>query len=211
MSSKTSSKSSFMKHIEKYYATVPNLLALFRLLLVPILWIIALLGYSKLVALGLILAGLTDALDGQLARRLNQVTKEGARIDSLSDNLLLTSTVIWLLILKPQVFRDNTLLYILVIVVYLIVISVGWIRFRRIGNLHLYSTRAAVVIGYIFLVHTFLFPEYSKTLFYATVIAQLVASAEILAVLLTREYVDEYIGSILLWRNRSKKKLPPEK
>ncbi|WP_041424362.1 CDP-alcohol phosphatidyltransferase family protein [Thermobaculum terrenum] len=200
-----------MKHIEKYYATVPNLLALFRLLLVPILWIIALLGYSKLVALGLILAGLTDALDGQLARRLNQVTKEGARIDSLSDNLLLTSTVIWLLILKPQVFRDNTLLYILVIVVYLIVISVGWIRFRRIGNLHLYSTRAAVVIGYIFLIHTFLFPEYSKTLFYATVIAQLVASAEILAVLLTREYVDEYIGSILLWRNRSKEKLPPEK
>ena len=47
----------------------------------------------------LLLAGLTDAIDGPIARRLNQRTKLGTLLDPLADKLLLTSGFISLSIL----------------------------------------------------------------------------------------------------------------
>jgi len=72
--------------------TVPNQLTFLRLGFLP-LFIILVLYRHYPWALGiLVLAALTDALDGLLARSLNQKTALGAYLDPIADKLLLSSS-----------------------------------------------------------------------------------------------------------------------
>ena len=79
--------------------TVPNVLTMFRLALVPVFWVL-MLGYRlDFWALGaFVLATLTDVLDGFLARRFNQVTDFGKLMDPLADKLMVLSVLATLLI-----------------------------------------------------------------------------------------------------------------
>lgn len=70
---------------------IPNALTLLRILLIPIFLVVFYLPYhwSYLVsALIFGLAGLTDWLDGYLARKLNQSTPFGAFLDPVADKLM---------------------------------------------------------------------------------------------------------------------------
>jgi cardiolipin synthase (CMP-forming) len=72
--------------------TVPNQLTFLRLAFIPF-FIIAIKYEHYAVALGiLIVAGLTDTLDGFLARGMNQRTPLGAYLDPIADKLLLSSS-----------------------------------------------------------------------------------------------------------------------
>lgn len=71
--------------------STPNLLTLLRLFFIPFI-IIAIVDRQPRLALGLFLvAGLTDALDGLLARALHQRTRLGQYLDPIADKLLLSS------------------------------------------------------------------------------------------------------------------------
>ena len=74
--------------------TAPNQLTLFRLLLVPCLVILVLYGFNGIALIVFIVAGVTDALDGLMARRMGQRTTLGAWLDPMADKLLLVSTFI---------------------------------------------------------------------------------------------------------------------
>jgi cardiolipin synthase (CMP-forming) len=74
--------------------TVANQLTLLRMLLIPgfvLLVVYAHLGWALFV---LAVAGVTDALDGLIARRAGQKTTLGAWLDPMADKLLLTSAFI---------------------------------------------------------------------------------------------------------------------
>ncbi len=70
---------------------LPNLITLLRLLLIPVVVLNLLEGHYKQALLFFILAGLSDALDGFLARSLNQKTLLGAILDPIADKLLVNS------------------------------------------------------------------------------------------------------------------------
>ena len=73
---------------------VPNLLSFLRILLVPVfLWL--LLDQLFLAAIAVLaFAGLTDFLDGFLARKLNQTTKLGKMLDPVADRLYIFATLL---------------------------------------------------------------------------------------------------------------------
>jgi cardiolipin synthase len=73
---------------------VPNLLSFLRILLVPVfLWL--LLDELFLAAIAVLaFAGLTDFLDGFLARKLNQTTKLGKMLDPVADRLYIFATLL---------------------------------------------------------------------------------------------------------------------
>ena len=74
--------------------TIPNLITTLRFILTPI-FIIYLLDDRLLSALIVfIIAGLSDGVDGFLARALNQKTNIGAYLDPLADKILLISAFI---------------------------------------------------------------------------------------------------------------------
>lgn len=77
-----------------------NFVSLLRLLLTPVVIWLLLEGEPE-AALGLFLfAGLTDVLDGMIAKRFGQVTELGAYLDPVADKALLASTFITLGVLQ---------------------------------------------------------------------------------------------------------------
>lgn len=78
--------------------TIPNLLSIFRMGLIP-LFIITLVDDHPTRALAIFLvAGLTDALDGFIARFWNQQSHLGTYLDPMADKLLLVSAYVMLAI-----------------------------------------------------------------------------------------------------------------
>ena len=79
---------------------IPNILTLLRILLTP-LFVIFLLKHLYFFALIVFtLAGISDGLDGFIARYLNQRTTLGAYLDPIADKLLLTAAYASLAILN---------------------------------------------------------------------------------------------------------------
>ena len=79
------------------FRTAPNLLTLLRICLAPFLVAAILEGRFALGFALFIVAGLTDALDGTLARLLKQRTMLGAYLDPVADKLLLSTLFLVLL------------------------------------------------------------------------------------------------------------------
>jgi cardiolipin synthase len=75
--------------------TIPNLLSGLRLVGVPVFLWLALGPHADWVALGvLVFAGVSDYLDGQLARALGQTSRLGALLDPLADRLYILATLV---------------------------------------------------------------------------------------------------------------------
>jgi cardiolipin synthase len=112
----------------------PNLLTFLRLCLVPFL-VIAVLESHYLTALCLfVVAGLSDGLDGPLARMLKQQTQIGEYLDPITDKLLL-STLFLVLMHENLVPRRVTILVFsrdlgILIIASLLYISLGMRDFR---------------------------------------------------------------------------------
>jgi cardiolipin synthase len=74
--------------------TLPNVLTVFRMALIPVF--VSLLFYQKfLLALGVfIVAGITDGLDGLLARRFHQQSPLGRILDPIADKMMLVTSFV---------------------------------------------------------------------------------------------------------------------
>lgn len=108
---------------------IPNILTVFRIVLVPVFLYLVYENQLRLATIVFITAGITDAVDGAVARAFGFRTELGALLDPLADKLLLSSSYImltyagflplWLAI--PVIFRD-------------LVLFTGVIMFRRAGR-----------------------------------------------------------------------------
>lgn len=77
--------------------TIPNLLSVVRIVLLPVfLWLVLVPEADVLALLVLVVSGVTDYLDGKLARRLNQTSKIGAILDPVADRLYILAVVVGL-------------------------------------------------------------------------------------------------------------------
>ena len=75
---------------------IPNILTIFRIVLTPVLVIFLMNKRFDLAFMVFAMAGLSDGLDGFLARVMNQKTKIGAILDPIADKALLASSYITL-------------------------------------------------------------------------------------------------------------------
>lgn len=82
--------------------SLPNLLSLLRMGLIPLFVIAVLRGEPVKALLVFAAAGLSDALDGFLARVLDQRSLLGAYLDPIADKLLLTTAFIVLTVRGPS-------------------------------------------------------------------------------------------------------------
>ncbi|WP_233842744.1 CDP-diacylglycerol--glycerol-3-phosphate 3-phosphatidyltransferase [Dyella sp. 2HG41-7] len=78
---------------------LPTWLTLFRVALLPVMVLVFYLpfrGHNITAAIVFALAGITDWLDGYLARRLNMISKFGAFLDPVADKLMVAVTLFML-------------------------------------------------------------------------------------------------------------------
>ena len=111
--------------------TVPNQITLLRLGFLPIF--LTLIAYQRYrwALLVLVVAGLSDAIDGLLARRLNQRSSLGAYLDPIADKLLLSSSFI-ILAYKTRIAWWTTIIVIsrdiLMVTVAIVIILISGYR-----------------------------------------------------------------------------------
>lgn len=77
----------------------PNLLSILRIAAAPVLILLLKDRQHDLALLVFILAGLSDGLDGFIAKRFDLVTRLGAILDPLADKILLISAYVMLTVL----------------------------------------------------------------------------------------------------------------
>ena len=82
--------------IRQQFLTVPNLLSMLRLALVPVFLYLLINERYVLAICALALASLTDYLDGYFARKWNQITRLGQLLDPAADRLYIFSTLVGL-------------------------------------------------------------------------------------------------------------------
>ena len=83
--------------------TVPNAMSVFRILVIPVFVCFALADHipGALIALGL--SGLSDALDGFVARKFNQITELGKMLDPFADKLTQGAVAICIAVRYPSI------------------------------------------------------------------------------------------------------------
>ena len=87
--------------------TIPNILTLMRIALIPLLVLVyfsSLPFAMPLAAIIFILAGVTDLLDGYLARRLQQTSAFGAFLDPVADKLIITCALVVVVYRHPSFY-----------------------------------------------------------------------------------------------------------
>lgn len=96
--------------------TYANQLTILRMLFVPVFVILLIYDHPKSATVLFLLAGITDGLDGLLARKLKQKTVLGSFLDPMADKILLTAAFITLTVPSvPLVLHIPTWLTILTI------------------------------------------------------------------------------------------------
>jgi len=124
--------------------TLPNLITIARLILVPV--VIAMIGWGQWLAAFVLfaVAGISDAIDGFLARRFGMQSELGAYLDPLADKALLISIYVslavvgvlpgWVAILV--VFRD---------IMILMAVVLSWLMARPLAIRPLWISKMTTV------------------------------------------------------------------
>ena len=74
--------------------TIPNLLSVIRICLIPVFAVLYYKGYIWWSLIVLALSGLSDLFDGKIARRFNQVSNLGKLLDPVADKLTIFAIAI---------------------------------------------------------------------------------------------------------------------
>ena len=74
--------------------SLPNIVTLGRVILVPVIFWLLVSGHTRWAFFAFVIAGISDAADGFLAKRLKLQTELGAYLDPLADKLLIVSIYI---------------------------------------------------------------------------------------------------------------------
>lgn len=182
--------------LRAFFSSAANWFTLLRLILAPALWILAFKGDFQLVAYGLIAVIVTDILDGQLARLLDQCSKLGERLDSLADHIIMISSVIWLVMARRDIITARRSVFIPVVIFYLITILLGLIKSGRFGGAHILEAKLFGLFGYLFLIVSF-FGYYHEWIFISAMASWVLHSSLNILYLYRSDLFDERFHSLI--------------
>jgi CDP-diacylglycerol--glycerol-3-phosphate 3-phosphatidyltransferase len=172
--------------VDKNIYSIPNLLSLLRLALVPVLVVAACLNEDQLFLLLLGICLLSDMLDGYFARKLQQVTEFGARLDSWADMATYAMMILGLNLIWPTIFDQQFLYLVAATLSYVLPVVVALVRFSSFPSYHTWGAKlAAVLIAPAF----YLLVLYDEQTFFRLVIVfhVLVAMEEIAITMLLKQ------------------------
>lgn len=138
---------------------VPNILTIIRFLLIPIILLFLFSGNYLLAFIFFTISGITDILDGYIARKFNLVSNFGKLMDPLADKLTQIS------MLAALFFLNIVPVWILIIVLLKEVIMVAGASFLYGKSVVVYSRwygKLATVLFYIAIVTSLLIKEADK-------------------------------------------------
>ena len=139
--------------------TAPNQLTLLRMLFVPFIVINLVQGHYRWALVLFVLAGMSDGLDGLLARKLHQQTLLGQYLDPIADKLLLSTMFLVLSILHLIQWKFTVMVFsrdISILAVSAVLYMIAGLRDFRpsvFGKANTFAQVAAVFFVLLFAVH----------------------------------------------------------
>lgn len=125
---------------------VPNLISGFRLLLVPALLYLAWIGEYTLFLIFFACSLLLDLADGFIARKLNQVSEFGARLDTWSDFATEIAVPVCAWWLWPDAIQQVSPFVITMVVSSAVTITFGFLKYGRLTSYHAWGSKLATVL-----------------------------------------------------------------
>jgi len=181
--------------MDKNFYSIPNLLSLLRLTLVPVLAIAAVLNEAVLFLLILAISLFSDMLDGYFARKLKQVTELGARLDSWADMATYAIMIVGLYVMWPAVFDQQFFYLVAASVSYVLPVVIALFRFGDFPSYHTWGAKlAALLIAPAFYL---LLLNDQQLLFRAVIIFHVVVALEEVAITFALKKSETNVASIL--------------
>lgn len=113
-------------------ATIPNLLTLLRLLLIPVFLVVSFRGAFFAVLVLFITAAVTDIFDGLIARRLNQRSRLGAILDPAADKTMMIAGYLYYTLAGNVALRIPGWLTFVVLIRDFLIIMFAYLLYTRV-------------------------------------------------------------------------------
>jgi len=157
---------------------VPTMLTWLRIALVPLLWWLAYTGERVLFVGVFLVAALTDALDGWLARKLHQESQAGAVLDSVADYVFFLSAIVWLYWLDASLVTENVVLLTVMVIVTVVkeLVKAGKLG---VAARHWWPSKVSAVVLVVSVAFTALFGYVQWVFFVVVGVLALCALAEV--------------------------------
>ena len=154
-----------MKDWKKELLTIPNLLSLFRLLLIPVyvtIYLNATEGYHYVIASAILAVScLTDMIDGKIARKFNMISTVGKILDPIADQATQFTLIICLAIRHPVLW--GLLVLFLVKEIFQLVAGLIFLRKGLMLDGALISGKISTTILFVSLIVLVLLPDLQPT------------------------------------------------
>jgi len=135
-----------MDMVKQKIYTIPNLLSMTRLVLVPVLIALAIAENAQAFLMVLAFSLLSDVFDGYLARKLNQTTELGAKLDSWGDVLTYGAMILGLYWIWPQVFTEQLWFLIAATLSFVVPVAHAFKKFGEYPSYHTLGAKTAAVL-----------------------------------------------------------------
>jgi len=181
--------------------TIPNMLSISRLILIPAMLFPAYYIQDEPQArfvflIMFIVIGVTDKLDGTLARYLNQTTALGAKLDTIADMVFYPLIALWLYRFESEVVGEWWNLVYFLLALYSFKMVTGKIKFGYVPAFHTIGAKTFSASLYFFMIAAILDPVLAKSIFPVLCVIGYINQLEETYILLTRDSVDENIRSV---------------
>lgn len=145
----------------KKIVTIPNILSVFRIILAIIFLNISVKwGLDKkreILLIILILSGLTDFMDGKIARKFNMISELGKILDPIADKL--TQGVLWISFLHKYKMAKFVLVLFMIKETYMGVMGLKTVSMTRKNEGAMWYGKVSTAFFYITMILLFLVPQ----------------------------------------------------
>lgn len=185
-----------MKHPTSYY--IINGITLYRLIMGPVLILLAIAGNIELFKWLLPVSFATDLVDGTLARKYRVSSRLGAILDSIADDITVAAAIVGTFLLKHSFIMSQLGLLLIVLGLFAIQTTYALIKYKKITSFHTYLAKIAAILQGCFFILLFLLPQPFMPLFYAAIF---ITSIELIEETIIVYYIPEWATDVkgLFW------------
>jgi len=125
---------------------IANFITSIRILAAPFLLYLAWSNQKTWFLILLVFSLATDAVDGFVARKLNQVSEWGAQLDSWGDFGLFVITPLCVWWLWPELARREGIFILLFLAAFFLPLLIGFIKFQRLTSYHTWLAKTSGIL-----------------------------------------------------------------
>ncbi|MEX2597657.1 MAG: CDP-alcohol phosphatidyltransferase family protein [Salibacteraceae bacterium] len=166
-----------MKHLTFKNYNIADWFSFYRIAVFPILMLLIFVEWRVWFTWMLLISYLTDAIDGQLARRLKISSPRGSQLDSMGDQLTLVAALAGVLYFEHKFFLEEWLFIGIAIGLYTLQMIIAWRKYGKATAFHTYLAKISAILQAAFILWLLWFGT-NYWLFYPMIILSILETVE---------------------------------